>query len=339
MDLQLCNGLAIINVISSQVSLTTLLIISLYRLFSVVRPFKNPHFRLVVILVVLSWLFWLIVALLPIIPLETLKTGFTFGLVKNFRFDRDTLLDFAYIASNLQNEILPSFENITEVKSVLRAVATFSTPTVMEKFFTLIGWVNYSVDNWTSVGYYSLQYACSIDLLVTDEEYRQFTKFTLSFVLYNLIVAFAILITYVVVTCKVYEDDSNMCLVRCRCCTSSYSCKGLCKLSFSNNNNDVRAAENNAVFKRISIIIFTDLMCWIPLCIASLILWHSRNNAKNRHDILKGLLPLQTAMLILVSFNSILNPYIYSFHLWRNVYEKIKHAFPKKIKVNDRWST
>jgi len=125
----LCNGLAIINAVSSQVSLTILLIISLYRLTSVVRPFKHPHFRSVITLTVLSWVFWIIIAFLPIIPLENFQIVFTLGLVKNFQFDRDTLLDFPYIVSHLQNEILPTFENITEVKSVLRAVTSFPTPT------------------------------------------------------------------------------------------------------------------------------------------------------------------------------------------------------------------
>ena len=39
----LCNALAIINVVSSQVSITTLFIISFYRLVRITRPFKRQH--------------------------------------------------------------------------------------------------------------------------------------------------------------------------------------------------------------------------------------------------------------------------------------------------------
>jgi len=201
----------------------------------------------------------------------------------------------------------------------------------MEKFLTAVGWVNIGAENWTSFGYYSLQYACSLDFFLTNEEYRLFNDFTLSFVLYNLIVGIVILISYVVMTNEDCENENTSCFVQCRCCNPRYSCKRfLNKLTFFNKN-DVRSAENNAVFKRISIIIFTDLMCWISLCIASLVLWHfSSNHSQNRRDFLTNLLSFQTAMLVLVSINSILNPYIYSFHLWRYLFKKIKSNFSKK---------
>ena len=69
----LCNGLAIINIVSSQVSLTTLLNISIYRLVGVIKPFKSQHFKLAIIVIILTWMLWVVVAILPIIPWSLMK--------------------------------------------------------------------------------------------------------------------------------------------------------------------------------------------------------------------------------------------------------------------------
>ena len=79
----MCNGLAIINTVSSQVSVTILFIISVYRLVSVTKPFRTHHFKSVILLVIVTWTVWLVVAILPLIPAEPFKTTFTLGLTKN----------------------------------------------------------------------------------------------------------------------------------------------------------------------------------------------------------------------------------------------------------------
>ena len=80
----LCDGLAIINIASSQVSITTLLIISVYRFVGVVKPFKRQHFKSVIILIILTWMLWIVIAILPVIPLESLETAFIHGIVRNY---------------------------------------------------------------------------------------------------------------------------------------------------------------------------------------------------------------------------------------------------------------
>ena len=62
----ICNGLAILNTVSSQVSMTILFIISVYRLVKVTKPFRRNHFKSVIILLIVSWVVWLIVAILPL---------------------------------------------------------------------------------------------------------------------------------------------------------------------------------------------------------------------------------------------------------------------------------
>ena len=61
-----CNLLGITNLVSGQVSLTTLVGISYFRLYSLIRPYKQVSVKLAVPLVVATWVFWIPFAIFPI---------------------------------------------------------------------------------------------------------------------------------------------------------------------------------------------------------------------------------------------------------------------------------
>ena len=74
-------------------------------------------------------------------------------------------------------------------------------------------------------------------------------------------------------------------------------------------------------------------MCWIPLCIASLVLWNVPLNPEtiqNLGDYLSYIIPFQIILLTVVPFNSILNPYVYSSHMWNRVIKNIRKLFSAK---------
>ena len=320
----LCNGLGIISTLSSQVSLTILFIISIYRLLSVIRPYKSPHLKIVITVIIIAWTVWLIVATLPTIPLEPFKSTFSIGLIKDRKLDQESFIDFAYTVFIIESRFLPIYNNFTEAKSVLLAVTQFPTPSVMQKFATALGWVNLDTENWSFVGYYDIQYSCSIDFLA-NEDFRPAHYLSLTFVFYNLIVSLLILISYILVSIKVYKNES-LNIVPCKgCMLWRYCCeKVLSNAAFFHEANSLRTAENQEMFKRISFIVLTDLLCWIPLCIASLVIW--RFPAKiHREELLEIAIPFQITTSIVVPFNSILNPYIYSCNFWRRLFKTLKN--------------
>ena len=101
---RLCNALGIISTVSSQVSITILLIISFYRLVRLTKPYKSLQFKLIVRLLTLTkvtWFIWFVVAAMPLIPLKPLKSAFTFGFVKDRQADRNSVIAF------LQSLFLP----------------------------------------------------------------------------------------------------------------------------------------------------------------------------------------------------------------------------------------
>ena len=330
----ICNTLGILNTTSTQVSLTMLFIISLYRLVSIIKPYKIQHFRFVTTLIIITWLIWLMVAILPILPLEPLQTIFTFGLVKNRQVDRDSMIDFGFLLSFFQTKILPSFFEVTEVQTVLNSIVEFPTRSVMKKFTTRMGWINSeTAKKWNFVGFYDLRYMCSADFVVINEQHRHYNYLTLTLVFYNLILSIVILIFYILVSIKVYENDGS-CFDQSKLCVCR---KFLCYDAFFRKTNPVRSAENRRMFKRLSFIVLTDLMCWIPLCITSLVVWHFPSTiVQNWEELNARAFPFQITMLILVPFNSILNPYIYSCNMWKRLFAEINDKFfTSKISTND----
>ena len=327
-----CNALAILNVVSSQVSITTLFIISFYRLVGITRPFEKQHLKSVITLIALTWIVWLVVAFLPTIPLEPFKTSFTIGLSKDYKYEKNSLIEYPYFADILQLYTIPSFTvNATEATSVLQAVAQYPTQEVMEKFSSALGWADFETESWSTVGIYDYQYTCSPGLfLINVDNYHDANNFTLTFVLFNLIVSIVILILYSMIAFKTFDID-KFCLNLCNCwklCREKRA-NGM----FFHERSTFRSNENRKMLKRISFIILTDIMCWIPLCIASLVLWNVPINPEtiqNLRDYLSYITPFQIVSLTLIPFNSILNPYIYSSHMSRRVFKKIRKLFVAK---------
>ena len=57
--------------------MSILVIISAYRLFSVLYPYKHIHVKVSVILIALVWIVWLFVAIVPLLNETVLAHGFT----------------------------------------------------------------------------------------------------------------------------------------------------------------------------------------------------------------------------------------------------------------------
>ena len=321
----LCRALAIINAVSSQVSITTLFIISFYRLVGVTKPFKEQQLKPVITLIILTWIVWLVIAILPVIPIEPFQTTFTVGVTQDHKYEENSFIEYPCIVYILQRFTLPSFINTTEVTSVLQGVTQFPTPKVMEKFSASLDWADFEMKNWTTVDVYSYSYACSLSFFLHSVKfYRNVNNFKLTFVLYNLAVSVVIFIFYVLITMRLYTSNS-LCLNQCKCCMFCHQ-----NAMPSRERHDFKRAENRRMFKRISFIVLTDIIVWIPVCISALIIWHvPETEMQNLGELFDYLIPLDITLLLVVPLNSILNPFLYSSHMWSSLFENIKQIFSR----------
>ena len=55
-EYRLCNALGVLNFLSSQVSMSTIFLISCFRLYSVVCPYKKVKLRIAFYLIALTWI-------------------------------------------------------------------------------------------------------------------------------------------------------------------------------------------------------------------------------------------------------------------------------------------
>ena len=318
---RLCNALGIIRIVSSQVSITMLFIISFYRLIGVIKPYKTLHFKFIIILVTLTWIIWLIVATMPLIPLKSFKSAFTFGFVKNRQIDRDSVIIFAKFASFVEEKMLPTFFNVSDVNSVLQNVIQFPTSSVFEKFSASLGWIRFEPESWKLIGFYNSKYLCSPDFLVENDDTRLHDYFDFILLFYNFAISVAIMIAYILITINVSDNSIETFSVHCKGFPGNFCCK--CKKL--GHSNAVRLAENRQLFRRISIIILTDIACWLPICVVSIVYWQFSTKIADKP--IKGTFSFHTVVLILMPLNSMLNPYIYSYHLWKFLFKHIKSKF------------
>ena len=316
---EICSVLGVLNALSTQVSITVLLIISIYRLVGVVYPYKNQHVKVVVSLLPITWVLWLIIAILPLIPLDPLKTTFTFGLAKERTLEYDSLIDFLRFTQVFERILnLVNMTHYPEIRSVLLAIIQFPTVSVLEKATAVLGLVNFDTEKWSLLGYYDVQYACATNFFLSAENLRRkFYFFTLSFVIYNFMTTIAILIVYILMTCNVSGTvfAAHICD---GCSPGKRSLRKNLPISV------LRSNENRHVLNRISVIILTNLFCWLPLCIAAIVISKVGVVTSGERDLLRNAFSIQTAMLLVVPLNSILNPYIYSYHLWKALFAKMR---------------
>ena len=72
----LCNFLGVINVVSSQMSVSIWVIITSFRLYSSFKPFKSPSLTSATAMVCIGWIFWFVAACIPLLNMEKIQSIF-----------------------------------------------------------------------------------------------------------------------------------------------------------------------------------------------------------------------------------------------------------------------
>lgn len=317
---ELCNVLGVINFTSSQISVTCLVIISSFRLWGTIFPYKRVRLKTAYLLIAVMWISWTSIALIPLVNVEPFYSFFSFGV----RIEKEADFDLRI----LQPEIL--FTNI--ISSICKTTNHTSCETFWKDIFlsrpvlTTLDMLEISYSNNTALdlGYYSMQSVCSFNLIV-DDPYAFPSYFTLSVVVYNLCSFLVILFFYGLIMRSLSRDHKLK--HGLMCCMVKDDEK-----NSAQNVSKKRSQENEAMFRRVFVIVATDFVCWVPICLFSLIFFlkDSFTGAMDCHVStqfcwdLKLYHAFQTTVCIVVPLNSVINPYIYSFNLWKRLLKRIK---------------
>ena len=305
-DVNLCGALGVMSVLSSQVSVTVLVVISAYRLRAIIYPYKQVRMKLPIILISLAWVFWLVVAAFPLFNIEVIFTRGVF-LHDETNLRQTTRMPFWRIRESI-GELTSHINDTSDFGRLLHALSKFPSKQISFQVLSSFGFVDFETDNWNLIGYYDSRRGCTLEVLTLAK--HQFSYFSMACLLYNFLSFLFILIAYAVVL-------RDLSLTR-HCMSSCFS-----KIEKRNSAHvDNTSTENKKVYYRIFLVVFTDMFCWMPVCVIGLIYFVKSITIPDFYST--GWIPfpreaIPLVVVALVPINSVVNPYIYSYHFWKKI--------------------
>ena len=313
----LCDMLGVFSLLSMEVSVSILVIITLFRLYGIIYPYKRIHIKVAIALLVLVWIGWVIVASLPLFNGIIFAHEFTRVIdvtsMEGNKSFREPLTRISASVKNLVDGIELSDEPFS---MVLHDLSKYKSNEVTLQLLNSFNLVNFVRDEVVFVNYYSPDRACTIEIFVNASNTAT-AYFSLSLLICNFAGFLFILVSYMIMLRNI--SASRL--------TNFFSC--LSEQSFfkkSSHKSKKVKSENRQVYYRIFAVVVTDLVCGIPLCLLGFGYFVEglflKNCFVNQNFLFKEVAPL--LVLILFPINSVINPYIYSFHLWKKFLNRFK---------------
>ena len=319
-ELRFCNAIGILTFISNQVSISMLVIISGFRLYGVTHPYRRAHLGSTMGLVAVIWLVWTVVACFPVIYQSSAffaggvrKTGnvsYDISFDSFFNFAKELLLK----KFNLSEMYQDIFSNIQSDKSPLKLVKALEKLNLVEK------------GEWDFIGFYNQDpFVCIASPLA---EFNKNSEILTIFILVvNLISFLFVSGAYITMLQRVITGKS----------AKKYLKKSIQHFTINLSQRKTedylnrRKLENQKMFRIVMIIVLTDLIFCIPVYVIS-IFYHilvesSSGYSKRCHSTLYSCLTLY--VLVVIPFNSLINPYLYSIQIWMTLRKNARMSTSK----------
>ena len=306
---ELCNFFGVISVLSSEVSVTVLVLICVYRWIGIVYPYRAIRLKVLKTIIVVMWIVWLIVALLPALSVDLVGFFFTEGIQfsnksQSYIFFHRALKLFKYISRGASNN------TVSQVIPVFRKLVDYNSPDLLYTFLNHSG--IFKDDDFNYRGYYSYYYSCTIRTFIDTTFSHQY--YTISILLYNFFAFIFISIACFVIYKQLARNE-----------------KSIKQNSLSEK--ERKLIENRKIYRRLVLVIVTDCLCWIPICVIAFSFYFEslfRSKDKSTCDKAEKF-AMSCLVLVLMPINSLINPYLYSWHIWKKLLKKCKAFFLKKL--------
>nr|XP_026695686.1 uncharacterized protein LOC100179477 isoform X2 [Ciona intestinalis] len=287
-----CSVAGILSMISSQSTVLLMAMMTTYRLHGVLRPFRTEGVSIKFLLLVLLfiWTVSAMVAILPITP--SLQRIFVSKYVLNQPFIKNSSITLTQM-----QDLVGRLNNLSNTKYLLdqyNPVGSFQSIFYKENH-------NHLSQTSTGVlGFYSSNSVCLPNLFGTYND--AWSSFTFTLVMVDLLLFIYLLVGYIIIYRATLPNEITR------------SC---------NTDADARVREDRVLWMRITSLIFTDFLCWVPICIMSLLSY--------RGVMLPGIV-YRFAAIVLFPINSAFNPWLYStvpvfpklnFRSWFNKKRKV----------------
>ena len=306
-----CKILGVISTLSAQVSVSVLVIITAFRFYGIIFPFKLIRIKVAVSCLISIWLIWLIIVSLPLFN----ETIFAHQFTQEVLVNKSKILHLELISEKIQNlaRELPSlqYEPFGQVINILSNITSNEVAMQILESFNL---VDFDDENVSIVEYYNVKHRCSIPLFLTYKNATTF--FTLFLFTFNLTGFLFILVGHLIMLKNIsaLRIQNMKYLFFCQCFKPSV--KTIEQITKE------RKTENRKVYIRIFAVIITDLICGVTVCLISFLYFF-----KIIGPFPLGKEPITRIASILFPLGSVINPYIYCFHLWKKHFKRFKKRF------------
>ena len=314
----LCNTFGIMNVLSMQVSASILVIITAYRLFGVLFPFKRVHIKATVALLILVWLSWLFILALPFFNEILFAHEFTREVLVTRKDGTRKIINLPRFITNVRN-LAHSINSTNDLFSqVLNAVSKYESNAVAVQLLESFNLVDFERNETSFFNYYYLRSGCTINSLFDARDQNAITYFSLFLVIFNLVEYIFILIAYLIVFKKISQ-------IRFQNLFPCLSQK--CYLKARGKQTAKMQNENRKAYLRIFAVVITDLVCGIPISLFGLVYYFESlalSECFRNHSFFNAALLLT---ILFFPLNSIINPYIYSCRSWKSFFNRCKQGW------------
>ncbi|CAK8681164.1 unnamed protein product [Clavelina lepadiformis] len=304
-----CSLLAAASLASSNISTTALILITSVRMLSVLRPYKKISVKPIAWIAFISWIIWFVWAAVPLFDLDVIKSIFVKavrikleGATKTLTYD-SILGTVNYVLDGLNKTCNGSLYELAHVSDELTWPDLISLSRKID--------LHSADDKIYYYGYYVHDQLCYVEYCPGFRDKSAF--FTLFNATFNILSFLYIVIAYIVIVRK-----SSLGL----CCSKQQVRLGCC-IGPSDEANRIRSRrdeENRKANCKIFLITLTNMMCILPMSIASVLnfFWTSNSDACAVRDYEISINHLVGVLApFAIPINSFLNPFIYSAGMWR----------------------
>ena len=284
----LCVALGVFTMISSQTSLNILVLLTGFRLYSVIKPFKSLDFKKhnFYSLLYCCWFLSLLLAVIPILLKKAFTQNFIISknlLFKNKNVDRLIESDKLYsLAENIERAWTHSNSSDLPPLNSISNISDFK-----EWYFNLedvkVSYPNISIDTEMTFGFYSSSAVCLPDIYSQNSTASQFS---FALMIFNMFLIVCISLGYTFIFCKLRSKNF----------------KAIQKKSFKKSSKKSRENDNSTLF-RIFLIVATDVACWLPIILLTFANFFN-------YEIPEIVYSLTS--IVFLPINSLLNPIFYS---------------------------
>jgi len=308
-----CSLIGVINFVSSQVSVTLLVIMTSFRLYSITHPYRGLSTRLVVYCIVACWVLWVLVAFIPLIKRDWIKLIFGHWVKLEVLLRSNNSRESFWINYDVLKKPTPCVLAIAVSQNYSRSFALPETP-----YWYQLARMPKNLHDDKSGNFYNDRAWCAMDYF--DCAGGPETFYRLAIILFNLMAFLYIASVY----SYLMLQTAGNCKPNTRACLL-FSLSGCCHSKRQANAADLapasgRLKENRKMQRLMFAIIATDFICWVPLCLAAL--WHFGNvDAAHMKEGLPWENISSSFSVFIIPTNSLINPFLHSARL-RNICKK-----------------